>query len=95
MSICLHLLEYTAQPTSRNARACDIIKEEFGRDVTPQGVNFYTDAAIFLPPTGLPAILYGPGDASMAHQPEEYVAIDRISEAAHFYAAIIERYLVQ
>lgn len=75
--------------------ACDIIKEEFGRDVTPQGVNFYTDAAIFLPPTGLPAILYGPGDASMAHQPEEHVTIDRIREAAHFYAVIIERYLVQ
>lgn len=75
--------------------ACDIIRDEFGRQEVPKGVNFYTDAAIFLPPTGLPAILYGPGDAAMAHQPDEHVSIERVREAAHFYASMIERYLIQ
>lgn len=74
--------------------AQEVIKEEFGKDVTPKGVNFFTDAAIFLPPTGLPAILYGPGDASMAHQPNEHVSIKHLEEAVHFYAALIQRYLI-
>ena len=71
-----------------------VIQDEFNKRVEPKGVNFYTDAAIFLPSTNLPAILYGPGDAEMAHQPNESVSVDRMAEAITFYAAIIERYLV-
>jgi succinyl-diaminopimelate desuccinylase len=68
--------------------------EEFGKRLEVRGVNFYTDAAVFLPATRLPAIFYGPGDAEMAHQPDEHVTIDSLMEATHFYAAMIERYLV-
>lgn len=68
--------------------------EEFGKELQPQGVNFYTDAAVFVPATRLPAIFYGPGDADMAHQPDEHVSIDSLMEATRFYAAMIERYLV-
>ncbi|MCM3571453.1 M20 family metallopeptidase [Neobacillus mesonae] len=73
--------------------AQDVIKEEFDRVEEPKGVNFYTDAAVFLPATHLPAVIYGPGDADMAHQPNEYVEIDSLVEAAQFYAALIEKYL--
>lgn len=71
-----------------------VIREKFSRDAEPKGVAFYTDAAIFLPKTNLPAILYGPGDPAMAHQPDEFVPVDALVEAAHFYAGMIERYLV-
>ncbi len=70
-----------------------VIGEEFKRIEKPKGVNFYTDAAVFLPATQLPAIFYGPGDADMAHQPDEYVQVDSLLEATQFYAAIIEQYL--
>ena len=73
--------------------AQDVIKEQFDKAAEPKGVNFYTDAAVFLPATNLPAILYGPGDAEMAHQPNEYVSIDSLMEAVQFYAALIEKYL--
>ncbi|WP_422486763.1 M20 family metallopeptidase [Gudongella sp. DL1XJH-153] len=75
--------------------ATDTIKEEFGKEVEPKGVNFYTDASIFLPPTSLPCIFYGPGDADMAHQPNEFVPIDSYMECIHFYIAMIENYLVK
>lgn len=71
-----------------------VIEEKFHRLEQPQGVNFYTDAAVFLPVTNLPAIFYGPGDAEMAHQPNENIRIERLNEAVQFYAAMIERYLV-
>ncbi|MCL1985755.1 MAG: M20 family metallopeptidase [Betaproteobacteria bacterium] len=74
--------------------AQEVIRDNFGREESVHGVSFYTDAAIFLPGTNIPAILYGPGEAAMAHQPNEYVPIAGLEEAARFYAAMIERYLI-
>lgn len=73
--------------------AQNIIKEELNKTEEPKGVNFYTDASVFLPATNLPAIFYGPGDADMAHQPNEYVQAKRLLEAAKFYTAIAIKYL--
>lgn len=75
--------------------AIETIKEEFGKEVEAKGVNFYTDASIFLPGTNLPCIFYGPGDADMAHQPNEFVPVDGYMECIHFYIAMIENYLVK
>lgn len=72
----------------------EIVKEEFGRDIKAQGVNFYTDASIFLPAKQIPCIFSGPGDASMAHQPNEHITIDSLMESVQFYIAMIEKYLV-
>ena len=72
----------------------EVSKELSGKEADVFGVNFYTDAVVFLPGRNIPAILYGPGDAAMAHQPDEYVPADRLEEAARFYAAMIERYLI-
>lgn len=74
--------------------AQEVIKDEFNKEVDPKGVNFYTDASVFLPSKQLPCIFYGPGDANMAHQPNESITIDSLMEAVHFYIAIIEKYLV-
>ncbi len=75
--------------------AIETIKEEFDKDVEAKGVNFYTDASIFLPSTNLPCIFYGPGDADMAHQPNEFVSVDSYMECIQFYIAMIENYLVK
>lgn len=73
--------------------AQEVVKEEFDKVAEAKGVNFYTDAAVFLPATNLPAIIYGPGDSDMAHQPNEHITIDSLMEATQFYAALIEKYL--
>ena len=72
-----------------------VVQQEFGKQAQPKAVNFYTDAAVFLPVVPLPTVLYGPGDAEMAHQPNEYVLIERLNEATRFYAALAEEYLIR
>lgn len=58
-----------------------VAKEQFGKNLRSEGVSFYTDAAVFLPATKLPAIIYGPGDSDMAHQPNEDVNIEDLWES--------------
>ncbi|HCD71226.1 MAG TPA: hypothetical protein DEQ04_01510 [Thermovirga lienii] len=66
----------------------------FGRELVPGGVNYYTDGAVFVPETGLPMVILGPGEARLAHQPNEYVEIDKLIKAAEFYGAFAVEYLM-
>jgi succinyl-diaminopimelate desuccinylase len=50
-------------------------------------VRFATEAAIFVPALNVPAIVFGPGNPDLAHQPDENVAISKMLEAAQVYAA--------
>ncbi|WP_157752620.1 M20 family metallopeptidase [Schnuerera ultunensis] len=68
-------------------------KKYLKKDIGIKGLNFYTDAAVFLPATNLPAIIYGPGDSDMAHQPNEYITIEGLWETVQFYIGIILEYL--
>ncbi len=70
-----------------------VAKDIFNKDLEPKGVSFYTDAAVFLPTTNLPAIIYGPGASDMAHQPNEHITIDNLWEATQFYIGMILEYL--
>lgn len=72
-----------------------VIAERFGKTAEPGGVSFYTDAAVFLPGNAMPVILYGPGEASMAHRPNEFVPIEALHEAVAFYAGMIEQCLLK
>lgn len=65
-----------------------------GRTTAPNGFMCYTDAAVFLPHTDIPLIVYGPGEQHMAHQPDEYIELDRLHEATRFYAELVQTYLV-
>src|SRR5665648_902774 len=63
------------------------------QNLVPCGVNYYTDASVFAPALGIPFIIYGPGDEKMAHQPDEYVEIERYFDAIKFYVALVLEYL--
>lgn len=52
-----------------------------GRDDTPIGISFFTDASILDRDNGMDICLFGPGDPALAHQPDEFVEIDRYLEA--------------
>lgn len=56
-----------------------------GSPAVPKGVRYYTDAATYVPALGLPMIICGPGEAGMAHQPNEYVEAAKLVEAARIY----------
>lgn len=68
-------------------------RESLGLELKPCGVNYYTDASIFMPALGIPVLILGPGNEKMAHQPDEYVEINHYFTAIRFYVALILSYL--
>lgn len=70
-------------PVISLAQQC--VQEYSQAAVTVRGVNFYTDASILLQGKNLPVIFYGPGDDAQAHQPDEYVVIEKYLAAVRFY----------
>ncbi len=65
------------------ARAAEEIA---GVDPQPCGVPYCTEASVWCPILGIPAVICGPGAPQMAHQPDEYVETDEVEKAAQIYA---------
>jgi succinyl-diaminopimelate desuccinylase len=63
----------------------DVVAEVAGKRPVPKGVRYYTDAVAFVPALKAPMIICGPGDAKLAHQPNEYVEISKLVQAAQIY----------
>jgi len=66
-------------------RFCDIVAEVTGERPEPKGVAYYTDAVSLIPALKAPLIICGPGDAKLAHQPNEYVETTKMVEAANIF----------
>lgn len=66
----------------------------FNRRFVPRGVNYYTDASIFLPAKKIPTIICGPGDPALAHQPNEFITLDNYFDAIRLYTALALNYLL-
>ena len=65
------------------------------RRVAPEvsGVAYATDAACLAPGFNLPMVICGPGAPGMAHQPDEYVEVEQLVQAAEIYADLARRLL--
>jgi succinyl-diaminopimelate desuccinylase len=63
----------------------DVVAEVTGQRPVPKGVRYYTDAVAFVPALKIPMIICGPGDARLAHQPDEHVEVAKLIEAARIY----------
>jgi acetylornithine deacetylase len=44
---------------------------------------------------GMEALILGPGDIAQAHQPDEYLALDRITPTVDLLGRLIERFCIQ
>lgn len=55
------------------------------------GVTYATDAAVLAPGYGIPMVICGPGAPGMAHQPDEWVAVKQLVQAAEIYAELAHR----
>jgi succinyl-diaminopimelate desuccinylase len=64
--------------------------ERLGGNTEPTGFSMATDGR-YWNQLGVPTIIYGPGDPSTAHQPDEWVGIDEILEATRAYAIAMVR----
>lgn len=74
-------------------RFCDVVAEVVGARPIPEGVNYCTDAVEFAPTLGAPMIICGPGEAELAHQPNEYVEVAKLVEAAKIFTLAAARLL--
>jgi succinyl-diaminopimelate desuccinylase len=56
-----------------------------GQTSQPAAATFATDGSVFVPAYEAPMVICGPGLPEKAHQPNEYVEIDRLITAARIY----------
>ena len=62
-----------------------------GQVSQPAAATFATDGSVLVPACQAPMIICGPGLPEKAHQPNEYVDIDTLVEAARIYTlAVLE-----
>jgi succinyl-diaminopimelate desuccinylase len=71
----------------------DVVAKVIGERSVPKGVRYYTDAVAFVPVLKAPMIICGPGDARLAHQPDEHVEVSKLIEAAKIYTLAAVRLL--
>lgn len=53
------------------------------------GVRYFTDASVLVPSLGVPFVIFGPGDESFFHQPDEYIRPESIVRIADVLAAYL------
>ncbi|MDH5316174.1 MAG: M20/M25/M40 family metallo-hydrolase, partial [Gemmatimonadota bacterium] len=54
-----------------------------------RGVPYGSDLRLFTNHAAMPAVLYGPGDVSLAHAVDEWIPLDQVTEAAVVLALAI------
>jgi succinyl-diaminopimelate desuccinylase len=64
-----------------------------GRTPDVGGVPYGTDGAHLGPGYAMPVVICGPGAAGMAHQPDEWVAVEQLVQGAEIYADLARRLL--
>lgn len=84
----------TNDPFIELAAACEQALSRHSQEVSFQGVNYYTDASVFTTylPT-VPVLLFGPGEPHLAHQPNEWVDIEKYIFSIRYYVYLIISYL--
>jgi acetylornithine deacetylase/succinyl-diaminopimelate desuccinylase family protein len=59
----------------------------------PAGISGTTDARFLINQAKIPTVIYGPGNLSQAHKPDEYVSLSEVYTAARVYADAAVRLL--
>ncbi len=79
-------------PAVETPDTADIVRTaERLTDYASEAVAFGTEAP-YLSQLGLQTIVLGPGDIDQAHQPDEYLALDRIKPAQAIVRQLVERF---
>lgn len=76
---------YSAAPDSKLAEICESLTNH-----PCEAVSFATEAP-YLEQLGMDVMVLGPGNVEQAHQPDEYLALDRIQPTVDFLSQLIGR----
>jgi acetylornithine deacetylase len=74
--------------TAPEAEVVTLAKRLAGRNDHAK-VAFGTEAGLFTTIAGIPAVVIGPGSIEVAHQPDEYIALDQLAACDRFIAGLI------
>jgi succinyl-diaminopimelate desuccinylase len=69
------------------------VTAETGTPPTTGGVPYFTEACVFVPRLGIPMVICGPGDPTLAHQPDEHVPLAQVARAARVYLRVLRELL--
>ena len=94
-------LRYTQQDTSSEVSADEEIVRSFQKEcatvlhkrVGVSGLSGTTDARFMINDYKIPTVIFGPGDLSLAHKPDEYASLSEVRKAAQIYAGVARRLL--
>jgi succinyl-diaminopimelate desuccinylase len=70
--------------------AAEAVESVVGRAPTMRGATYYTDGGMWIG-SGIPMVIFGPGDDKLAHQPNERVPIEQLALATRGYLALLDR----
>ena len=74
----------------------EIMSGILGSRPEPHTAAYFTDASALAPAYGgAPTVILGPGEATMAHQTDEYCIVDRIGVAVEAYTEIARRWNIR
>jgi succinyl-diaminopimelate desuccinylase len=73
--------------------AFQTFEQVFQEQPDPGGAYYMTDAVSFLKSRSIPMIIFGPGDTSLIHKPDEHVSLTQVCDAVKFYVALAINYL--
>jgi succinyl-diaminopimelate desuccinylase len=69
------------------------VRDLAGVEPRPQGVPYCTEACIWVPHLNIPAVICGPGEPGMAHQPDDWVSATHLELAAAVYERVARELL--
>lgn len=71
----------------------EVVREHAGWEPGVVAAPYFTDASALTPAYGNPpTLILGPGEATQAHQTDEFCVVDRIDEAVEIYSEIARRW---
>jgi succinyl-diaminopimelate desuccinylase len=72
--------------------AAEAVEGVIGAAPPVRGATYYTDGGMWVE-SGIPMVIFGPGDDKLAHQPNERLPVQHLSLATRGYLALLDRLL--
>lgn len=81
---------YPPLGTAKNSNVVDFVTSLTGKNATIK-VAFGTEGGLFSTELGIPTVVCGPGSMDQGHKPDEFIAVDQLTQCDAMMDALIDR----